>query len=413
MKVVLVTPPHPRAIDDKTDAPLTLLYLAAVCRADGHETRVLDLAFLPEDRWEEGLGYADVYGITVVTNRYREALKIRDVCKRINGRCTVIVGGPHPTAMPQETARDFDVIVRGEGDIVLPRLLRDGSPFPHVAERIPVTDLDRLPPPARDMLDLRRYDRRIGGKPATPVMTSRGCPFDCAFCGSRTMFGRARRLSADNVVSELRTVKAMGFDALYFMDDTFVTNRERLYPLLERIGKMGFVFRCNGRAGYNTYEDYERLKAAGCVTVGFGIESGSQRILDRSNKRVTVAQNVSAIRDAKRAGLRAKAFFVVGLPGETWETLEETKRFVDIAEPDSCNLSTFVPYPGCDIWRRPHEYGVKTIDEDWEEYYAFTGQSESGFVVQTDTYDTKTLREMRRDLKTFLTRRLGLFWSQE
>ena len=146
-----------------------------------------------------------------------------------------------------------------------------------------------------------------------------------------------------------------------FYDDIFTLRRERLFKLCDNLRDLNITFRCNGRSGINTLEDYIKLKEAGCEEIAFGIESGSQKMLDMINKGSTVEDNFKAITLAKEAGLITKAYLVVGFPGESQETVDETKAFMIRANPDKYTVFQFVPLPGCDVWKNPEKYGITKI----------------------------------------------------
>jgi radical SAM superfamily enzyme YgiQ (UPF0313 family) len=408
MKVCLIHPPQPNSLDDRLDVPLGLLYIAAVLRDDGNDVKVADLSSVSEQKWPDTVPYADIYGIMIYTCSYYIAKRIRDVCKMINPKAPVVVGGPHPTALPSETLQDFDIVVRGEGEYTMRDLvcrIEKKVKFSNIIEQSVVENLDSLPLPARDLVDLKSYHRKVGEDLATSLITSRGCPFNCAFCGSREMFKKVRYHSVDRVILELKSLVQMGFKNFIFYDDTFVSNRKRLYPMLKEMKGLNITFRCNGRAGINTLEDFQRLKDAGCHTIAFGIETGSQKILTKVNKRVTVKENIEAVRNAKKADLITKTYLVIGLPGENKETIEETKRFMEESDPDTYTLFTFVPLPGCDIWYHPGEYGVKILNKDWGQYYVIAGQGEGGVTLKTDTYTPEELIRLKNDLLKFLKNR--------
>ena len=399
-RIVFINLPQSNSLDDKLDVPLGLLYVAAACRDIGCDISCVDLAF------DGSLPFADIYAMTVMTTAYNAAKKARDQCKAINPNCLVMVGGPHPTAMPTETAMDFDIVVPGEGEWAVQDIIWNKRFYPHIVSRQPITNIDSLSLPARDIVPLQEYHRKVGEEHATSLITARGCPFNCSFCSSKLMFDRVRYRNVDAVIEELKLLKDdYGYTSFVFYDDTFVLKRSRLYPMLEKIKQLNISFRCNGRAGYNTYEDFVHLKEAGCHTVSFGVESGSQKILDLINKKCKVEDNYIAIAEAKRAGLVAKAFLIVGLPGETKETVEETKKFIDNADPDCYTLFTFVPYPGTPIWNEQDKYGVEIIESDWDKFYVIAGQGIGGVVLQTDTYSPEKLVEMRSDLLAHLSKR--------
>ena len=404
MKVCLIHPPQPNSLDDRLDVPLGILYIAASLRDDGNDVRVIDLSSYPENQWETLIGTADVYGIMIYTCSYNIALRIRDICKKNNPECIVAVGGPHPTALSNETKNDFDVVVSGQGELAMKHIVKWKYTTGIVSWPLP-KNLDEIPMPARDLIDLSSYHRKVGEDLATSMITSRGCPFDCSFCGSKTMFGKVKFHSQERVITELKSLVDMGYRNILFYDDVFTLFRKRLYPLLDEIKKLDISFRCNGRSGVNTLEDFQRLKDAGCNTIAFGIETGSQKLLNVCNKKVKVQQNIDTIQNAKKAGLVAKAYMIIGLPGENKETIEETKKFLDLADPDVYTLFTFVPLPGCDIWMHPDKYGVKIISRNWDDYYVIAGQNDGGITIQTDSYTPDELIEMKDDLLKYLKSR--------
>ncbi len=404
----LINPPQQNSLDDRLDAPLGLMYVAASLREADINVRIVDLSSRPSSEWPRLIGRADIYGIGIYTCNYRISNEIKKVCRALNPKSLIAVGGAHPTALPEETARDFDVVVRGEADLSIRRFIADfqkGSPRRIYDFEIPY-DLDALPLPARDLVDIKSYHRIVGGELATSLITSRGCPYRCAFCNSPMTFRGIRYHSKEAVIKEIASIiDRYGIRNFIFYDDVFTLNRSRLYPLLKEMEKLKIKFRCNVRPDYNRYEDYMRLKEAGCTTVAFGAETGDQGLLDKIHKGCTVEQNLAAVRDAKRAGLITKIYLIVGIPGETKKTIEETKEFIRKADPDEYTLFTMIPLPGSDIWNEPEKYGIKFIAKNFDEFYNIAGQGEGGLTIETDSYTIESLKEMREDLKNFLAGR--------
>lgn len=408
IKVCLISPPQINSLDDKIDPPLGLLYVAASIRDMGIEVRVADLASRPYAQWEKLIGKADVYGIEIYTCNYPISKQIKKICKKLNPKSRVVAGGAHPTALPEQSLRDFDIVIKGEADLSIKECLKDimeGKQKAVYDFNIP-QDLDELSFPARDLIDIKNYHRIVGGKLATSIITSRGCPYKCAFCNSPMTFKKMRYRSNRSVVDEIKLIiKQYGIRNFIIYDDIFTLNRTRLYPLLDEFKKLRIKFRCNGRADRNNYEDFVRLKEAGCTTIAFGAESGSQDLLDRINKKCTVKQNIKAIKGAKRAGLITKVYLIVGIPGENKDTIQETKGFMETADPDEYTLFTFIPLPGSDTWEHKKKYGIRRIVKVYSEFYNIAGQGEGGLVTETDSYNLEELMEMREDLKGFLTKR--------
>jgi radical SAM superfamily enzyme YgiQ (UPF0313 family) len=376
------------------------MYIAGELRSAGVSVEIVDLPFVDRKDWKNAIGYADVYGITVYSSSLYLAKEIRDIVKGINPKGKVVVGGPHPTSLPGETALEFDYVVKGEGEYAL-HLGRD-----RIIEAPLIEDVDRLSFPARDMLDLKRYTRRVAGQRATSVTTSRGCPYSCIFCCKDVFGHRVRNFSIERVLDEIRAIKVIyGIRSFIFYDDTFALDRERYYSLCKALQAENITFRCNGNARNNTLEDFKVLYDAGCREIAFGVESGSQKILNIVNKGVTVEQNRKAIKNAQLAGLTVKAFLMIGSPGETRETVEETKKFILEANPDQYTLFTFVPLPGCAAWKDPEKYGFRIVNQDFKNYFNIAGQNEGGLTVETETLSCEDIRNMRKELVDFLNTR--------
>lgn len=408
ISVCLINPPQLNSLDDRLDAPLGLMYVASSLREMDIKVRIVDLSSQACEKWENLIGYADIYGIGIYTCNYYVSKEIKKTCKKINSKSVLIAGGAHPTALPEETLSDFDVVIRGEADLSIKKFITDfqRSNYKKIYDFEPPQNLDNLPIPARDLVDIHSYHRIIDGESATSLISSRGCSYRCAFCNSPMTFRNVKYRSNKAVIDEIKLIiEQYGISHFIFYDDVFALNRERLYPLLKDIKKLHIAFRCNGRADYNNYEDFLRLKDAGCVTIAFGAETGDQALLDRINKRCTVEQNLRAVKDAKRAGLITKIYLIVGIPGENKDTIEKTKEFISEADPDEYTLFTMIPLPGSDVWNDRDRYGIKFITKDYNEFYNIAGQGDGGITIETDSYTMTELREMREDLKNFLAKR--------
>jgi len=211
---------------------------------------------------------------------------------------------------------------------------------------------------------------------------------NCSFCGLQKMheLGRRVRFASPKVIYDqiLKIKTEFGISAINFQDDQFTLNRPRLFEMLDMIKDLDIKFRCHGRAGYDNEEVYKRLAGAGCVQVAWGIESGSQYILDRMNKRVNVQDNYNVVEWAKKYGITSRAFIILFFPGETKETLEETKEFIKKADPDQVFVSSMACYPGTDVWNNPSKYGIISLDDDFSQYYQ-VGKDGMGPLLSFDT----------------------------
>jgi anaerobic magnesium-protoporphyrin IX monomethyl ester cyclase len=258
--------------------------------------------------------------------------------------------------------------------------------------------------PAFHLIDPKSYHRKIDGKTSLPFLTSRGCPFSCAFCGLSKMHEHGVKMaSPEKIAEQLKILKLeFGITSINFQDDIFTMNPTRLYKLLDLIEPLGITFRCMGKAGYDNEETYRRLAKAGCIEIAWGIESGSQYMLDRMKKQVTVEDNYNVIQWAKKYGITSRAFFIIGFPGETKDTLEETKEFIIRADPDQYFVSSFVPYPGTDVAINPAKYGITSITEDKNQFYQVSKDGTGGLTIDTEWLSREEFRGLELSFRNWL-----------
>ncbi|MBU2616366.1 MAG: radical SAM protein [Nanoarchaeota archaeon] len=404
LTVELLHPPHPESIEDRLDAPLGLLYIAANLRKHGHEVRINDLSGIPQSEWE--IGMADIYGTTMYAPTMAISEQIARMCKEINPASKIVAGGAHPTAIPGEISSAFDIIGVGEGEEIMVDIARDYPDNKRVYRKPLEEDLDIYPNPAYDLIDPLSYKRTLGGELALTTLTSRGCPYQCSFCGLADHHKTIKRRSPENVAEEIEFLKERySITKFIFQDDTFTINKKRLGSMLDLIRPLGIGFKAHGRSGNDTAGDYLRLRDAGCETIAWGIESGSQKMLDLMNKQTTVRKNEEVIQWAKDAGLISRAFFVLGFPGEDPQTIEETQRFIERTDPDQYFVSNFVPYPGTDVWNNPEKYGITRIHTDFEKYYQINGNGFGSRNIETENLSGDEFGEMEREFRSWINQR--------
>jgi anaerobic magnesium-protoporphyrin IX monomethyl ester cyclase len=369
--------------------PLGPAYVAAALREAGHDVELLDCTFLGHDEAvaRARASGASVVGVSALATLAPDALWFAE---RLRGHCDLLVaGGPLPTCEPGPFLTRFDAVVRGEGEATMCELVAavaaghdpaglpgvvtragaaDGTPaapasvapdlaLPAPRSRPLAPDLDALPLPARDLLPNAAYiaaARARHSAAVTTVMTTRGCPFACEFC-SNVVFGRTyRERSPGKVVDEVEQALALGYDRIAFADDVFTLDRARVRAICDEIARrdLRFAWECLGRADTVDDEVAGRLRAAGCDTVFFGLESGNDDVLRLMDKRITTVQGRAAVAAARRAGLRVGAFFILYYPGETDDTVLDTLRFARSLPLDYVGLSMPYPLPGTRLVER-------------------------------------------------------------
>ncbi|RLF28563.1 MAG: B12-binding domain-containing radical SAM protein [Thermoplasmata archaeon] len=378
MKILLISPPTISAIKNiigTTGPPLGLAYLASMVR-DEHDVKIVDS--LAEDYTYSDVERIireydpDVVGITSTTSMMPDAYEVAKIAKMHNENVKVIMGGPHVTFVPKRTFEEcpyIDFIIRGEGELTFKELIdalekgkdtskilglsinlggkvRDNPPRPLIK------DIDTIPIPSYDLLPMEKY--RVDGVRFGTIMTSRGCPFNCVFCSSSLQFGRRWRGHSDSrVIEELRILHDdYKIREIEFLDDTFTLNRSRAIRIAERIREEGLdiSWSASSRVDLFTDEVAQAMKSGGCHTVYFGIESGSQRILDFIGKRITPEQSIAAVRKAKKHGLKALGSFIIGFPDETREEVEKTIKFSRRVGVEYAQFTIATPYPGTRLW---------------------------------------------------------------
>lgn len=365
--IVLVQPPNPILSDPTTRWPLGLSYLEAVLLKDGVKVAIADLrdkevdmSLIPE---------APVVGITATTGEIGMAKEIARLVKERNPKTITIIGGAHATYLPYDCSEDFDMVVTGDGE----KIILDIADRKITRQLEPI-DLDSLPFPTRhpfSFSDTLFEGTGYGKGPiTTSIITSRGCPYTCAFCQEKPRPVRFR--SPENVAEEIKEIiEKWDCHHFRFEDDNFTLKPGRFFEICRLLEPLKVHWRCHSRSDLFDREMARAMRLAGCDEVGFGVESADQRVSDIVNKKETLEQHIKAIRIAEDSGIKTKAFFMTGLPGETDEIVSLTKSFLERAQPSKIILSRFTPYPGSDVWANPAKYGVAWIDPEFSHYWNF------------------------------------------
>jgi radical SAM superfamily enzyme YgiQ (UPF0313 family) len=391
MKIAFIATPYP--LEEAPSPPLGLAYAAAACEAAGATVRIFDYIvsrYTPEKLCEALDAFQpDVVGAGSVTMNFPDAVRIIRDAKRHRPSIITMMGGPHVSFDIKNTLMtcpELDLIVVGEGEQTLMELIpviKDRQAWKDIRGiafreegRIVVTeprdlieDLDSLPLPARHLLPISRYQAL--GYPVS-IITSRGCPNRCIFCLGRRMVGyRGRFRSPSLVVDEIEHILSLGFTRINVADDLFTANKERVRILCEEIGRRGIDFGWSAFARVNTVdlETLTLMRRTGCDCVSFGIESGNPEMLKRIRKGITLDQARKAVQYCKEADILPHASFMVGLPGDAPEIMEETSRFAEELD-ISYGYHFFAPFPGTTAREEIENYDLTILTSDWKLYDA-------------------------------------------
>jgi radical SAM superfamily enzyme YgiQ (UPF0313 family) len=347
---------------------------------------------------------------------------VRDL-KRLAPQVVTVLGGPHVTFSSSETLKacpDLDIVALGEGERTIVELsaaieagagltkvkgiaYRDGSALRFTPRRGFIRNLDSLSMPARRLLPLGRY--RALGMPIS-MTTSRGCPHACIFCVGRRMVGaRVRFRSPARVVDELASLADLGFQQVNLADDLFTADPVRCTAVCDEIVRRGLRIKWTAFARVDTVSAglLVRMKAAGCTAVSFGIESGNPAILKSVKKGITLEQVVAAVDMCADAGVTPSASFILGLPGETPDTLAETVAFGRRLAKKGLvyGFHLLAPFPGTEVRERSGELGIRILTNDWSRYHA------NRAVAETETVTSRMLDAIAVEWEDRFNRYLG------
>ncbi|MDP2727413.1 MAG: radical SAM protein, partial [Dehalococcoidia bacterium] len=376
MRICLVAPAWQQLVNSYP--PLGLAYVAARVEAAGHQVCIEDFNLAPHRSHEEQLeriaeSRPDLVGITCMSHVYHGARLLAQGIKSRLG-CAVVVGGPHPSIFKETLLEEqsIDFVVYGEGEetlLELSKCLEGGRTPEDVAglcwrregeavrnpPRVALKELDALPFPARHLLRLQDYPLRApDGTPMATLITSRGCPYDCSFC-FKGLFGRTyRQRSVANVIHEIAELtRAYQIRNFYFVDDLFTLNQEWLHDFSQAIvgADLNIRWKCLARVDRVNPHILQQMWQAGCREVHYGIESGNDTILRSITKNVSLSQVREAVSWTRQAGMLVKGYFMLGLPGDTEETILSTVDFASSLELDEAMFSLTTPFPGTRLWQ--------------------------------------------------------------
>jgi anaerobic magnesium-protoporphyrin IX monomethyl ester cyclase len=371
---------------------LGLAYIASVLLKSGHQVRIIEgmAQFYPLDEIARISASFDVVGIT--SNSFLALLshRLAGAIREKNGKITIVMGGPHATVVPGEVLQDknIDFVVTGEGEysfLELVEALSGGGSagnIPGVAyrkedgtvalsERSYCENLDDIPIPARQLLPMHLYhssEVRSRRNPALHMLSSRGCLYNCSFCCNKSIHRcRLRMHSPERVVEEMAVlVKDFGAREIHFWDDCFVYDEKRVYEICEQIHKTGLniPWDCEATVDRVNPKLLKMMRSAGCFGLSYGIETGNEERFNKLNKGWLNKDKIrQAVTWTKKAGLRARGYFMLGFVGETLDEMEETIRFSRELDLDYATFSLLAPLPGTDDYKRAQAEG------DFDAYY--------------------------------------------
>jgi magnesium-protoporphyrin IX monomethyl ester (oxidative) cyclase len=399
--------------------PLGLAYVAAALEKNGFHVEILDNYLLErpieEVKLEVRKRAPEIVGITCSSLTYSRCIETAKAVKEAYPSCRVVVGGPHPSYMPQTMLdhEEIDYVVIGEGEQAMVNLVASImkgeekaviAKIPGVACRINgevvknapefITDLDQVPVPARHLLPMQMYDRTLSYLSVKPVDTMsvlRGCPYNCAYCETRELWGTTcRAFSPRRVIDEIKhMVENYGSKGIYFVGDNFTINKKRTSELCQQIreSKIDLKWTCETRADLTSKELLAEMKSAGCQTIFFGVESGSPAIQQKLDKNINLQEVERTFELCRQVGIRTATSFMLGIPGETVNDMKATFNFAKHLNADWCQFNIYVACPGSRLYNEVISQGLY---DQIDNYLAR---------VKTKEFDYDMLVKIQRDFQ--------------
>ncbi|MCK5628593.1 radical SAM protein [Candidatus Bathyarchaeota archaeon] len=433
--------------------PLGLAYVAAALEKASFQVEILDNYLLNKSTEEVKQIVIklnpEIVGMTCGSATYRTCVETAKAVKQALPSCTVVVGGWHPSYVPESMLKHpaIDYVVMGEGERAMVELAssitkrkdhRDIGIIAGVAHRSKgkivktnpefISNLDQIPFAARHLLPMQLYERKMEYLDVSPVDTMhviRGCPFDCAFCETKHLWGhKCRSFSPRRIVDEIsHMVENLGSKGIYFISDNFTIRKRETIETCQLIRKRNIDIQwvCDTRVDLISRDLLREMKKAGCRTIWFGVETGSPRILKKINRGVTIEQTTKAFKLCRKEGINISSSFMLGIPGETINDMNATLKLAKRLNPDWCRFNIFVAYPDNILYQeimKNHLYNriedflvyVKTKDFDYEKMLKIQKQFHKDFYRSPKRILRKIKREgvrrvFRQVLKLALKRR--------
>lgn len=377
--------------------PMGLLYLAAVLEAKGHSVKIIDMEVfrLTDSEFKKILEKENPFliGLTATTPVIHKAVELCDIAKAVNKGIKTLLGGPHPTQLPEETLAHgaVDMVVSGEGEKTICEILdlwpkgpeklgqvrgiyfKKGGKTVFTGSREFIPDLDTLPFPAWHLIDMSLYHHPlVHSTRMASVLTSRGCPFRCSFCTRGVFSQKHRQRSVQNVIAEIETlIEKYQIEEIHFVDDNLTLNRSYTEELCRALIRKNWKLKWATPNGVHIHTLDENLlhliKDAGCYRLSFGLESGNPETLKLIHKQQNLDETREVFRLCRKIGIETTAFAIIGFPNEGRREIDHTLKFLKEIKADLANFHMLIPLPGTEIYRELDAKGY-ILDRDWSRF---------------------------------------------
>lgn len=361
--------------------PLGIAYLAAVSERMGHECKVYDLNV---EEWpgEEAIRAwtPDLILLSSMSPQYRSA---KIVMKKLQGIAPIVIGGAHASILGKKLLEDddfVDIVAVKEGENTIRHLLNN---YPDNLDKVPgicyrkdetirdngdpewVVDLDALPFPAWHHFNIESYDNQYRGRHCLTMISSRGCPYDCLYCYKNIFDIKVRMRTPQSIYDEIKYFNdKYNVTAIQFQDDLFTVRKKRVEGFCDLMveNKMDVIWRCLTRADHMSHDFLVGMKKGGCVSIAFGIESGNQEVVNGVGKRLRLKYVEQCIKDCRKVGIETKGYYMIGLPNENEDQVNDTIEFAKKNRTDHMQFTVPVAFPGTKLWEMAKEKNMAVED---------------------------------------------------
>ena len=421
MKVVLITLPHPYLRQPKAQVSLGLLYLASVLEMHKTKVEVKNYSAFTTDGAIADLPDADIYGITITSMELLQANRFAQKIKEKYSNKVVFLGGPGTISDEFVDWDQIDAICKGEGEITIFDMIEDylTGQLKKIYVGKCYEDLDLIPFPARHLISYQggnifAYNKnyiegtgiqKSGG--SVTILTSRGCPYNCAFCSAPKLSNQVRFRDPDLIRQEIEhIIDKYGIRQFRISDDMFTTNEKHVRAICEKIKHLDIVWRISVRAKPLSIDLLRVMKDAGCREISIGVESFDNDVLRILNKGITAEENMLALETCADVGLKTRVLFMIRTPGQTKKTIPLNIDMLRSTRYDIIACTTFIPLPGSDIWNNPDKYNIKILNRNMDDYnfYFFNKDKENKLknIIRIKDRSLEDLNKETTHFKEFL-----------
>jgi anaerobic magnesium-protoporphyrin IX monomethyl ester cyclase len=446
-KVILAGGPSFSLFNPSLHASLGLLYLGAALREAGHEVKIIDCHKISTFDAEanklrvdpDQMEPCDILGVSIVTPNAEfggqlAALWPAKVKVAGGPHVTYIIDGPHAQFKQKKYFEGFDFLMTGECEesfVQFCNLWQSGGDVTRVPgvtwfdafgvhqlyPSPPLPDVTKMKTPAYDLwgnyskgglqvASIKGHSVDVAERTIGSLWTARGCPYGCSFCAdART---KLREETFDQIEAEVKALAEIGVTALRVWDDVLTIKAKRCRELAALFHDYGMLWRGWSRVNLFDPELFKDLARLGCTELGFGVEHGSARMLKAMNKGTTPEANTRGIKLCQDAGISARAYLLIGFPGETWGSIQEMQDWLDTCRPDAASLHMFQPYPGCEVWNTPEKFGVSIPPDKFSMMWELMDDDPKTTVLDLPTMTTAELFQARKNLHNWITDNISL-----